>query len=149
MTDYISECFSTYINSNWCESNFSSPTLITVMDENHKPSNYKRTAKQCLLIDQGDLDWLPVDEGGTSGAMKYRTWRTTIYFNHSSSANIQGVVDEFVRLVHEWEANGGGTFSSDDGENLKTVDFMSFRPVNNYCGNMDLTLRGFYEQVGV
>jgi len=149
MTDYISECFKTFIVTNWCEDNFSSPDNIEVMSEKERPTKYKKTKVEALLIDQGDLEWIPVDEGGTSGSQKYRVWRTNIYFNHSSSANIQGVVDEFVRLVHSWEANGGGTFSSDDGENLKTIDFMTFSPVNKYCANMNLTLRGFYEQVSV
>lgn len=142
MTELISKCFATFITANWSTGNFSAPDTITALANDESPGKYKgRLNKSCILINMGNIRFTSVDIG-----VKFRTWDTTVYLHHTSSANLQGMFDEFERIVHLWEKNGGGTFSSNDSDNMKVIDFMDFDAHNDYDADIPMTFRSFYKE---
>ncbi len=116
------------------------------MTDAHKPGNLKGTKTIALLIDRGEIQFTYVDIDAA-----FRVWRTNIFFNASVSTVLQGIINEFYRIIHAWNSAGGGTFSTADTDNMNTIDDMVLRNAKGSQGDraadIDLTLRSFYEEV--
>ena len=113
MADLLSKCFTTWIIANWSDGQFSAPGTISALANDESPAKYKGFNKSCILVNMGTIRFTSVDIG-----TKFRTWDTQVFLHHTTSINLQGMFDEFERLVHAWEKAGGGTFSSNDSYNM-------------------------------
>ena len=151
MVDIISECFRDYIEAQWNSGNHPAPAVILVMTATESPGKFKGSTTSCLLIERGNMGFIQVDLGSssTSGGFRVRQWRTKVFCHETSSANLQGLTNEFNRILAKWQSGGGGVFSADDTDNLAYIqdheqDVQGARSVDIY-----LTINGYYEQESV
>ena len=151
MVDIISECFRDYVETNWTEGNHATPTAIKVMTTTDSPGKFKGTQNSALLIERGEIGFVQVDLGASSsaGGFRVRQWRTKIFCHESTSADLQGLINEFMRIISKWQSGGGGAFTADDTDQMAyvqdlTQEFQSTRACDVY-----ITFNGYYEEEAV
>lgn len=151
MVDIISECFRDYVDTNWNTGNHAKPSAIKVMTTTDSPGKFKGSQNSSLLIERGDVGFVQVDLGSdaTEGGFRVRQWRTKIFCYETTSSNLQGQVNEFMRLISAWQAGGGGIFSADDTDNLSYIQDLSQEFQSARACDIYITFNGYYEEEDV
>lgn len=151
MVNIISECFAAYIIANWNNGNHTTPTTIAVMTTADSPGKFKGSNTTCLLIERGNIGFIQVDLGSssTSGGFRVRQWRTKVFCHETTSAALQGQMNEFNRILSKWQSGGGGVFSADDTDHLAYVQDNEQDIQGSRSADIYLTINGYYEQESV